>query len=1195
MNSIEGALMNTNKISLSLLRGRAAGQSAPSMSFRFNTASDNITQVSPDEEPEKREAPCPSSGANESASNRDDNTGGTDIIAIDKSQSNDKPNTGVKSQRSTNSNQSLAAPGPILRSHERRSSSLDEATTSSESLASPVSCVPGSSVPECSSLLEGASVPVLTSEGLVTSSIPATNTSSTSSISSTSTGGGLFSRLSKTFEVKLNEIRQEKLNRDRDKAAMDVAPEEDQHFVGMGMEGAQSLLDSSSIHRSLADSAKKTFDVDYQGTKSTSISLTNSPSKKTSLAQDLAGFRTEFGRNIPKLSELRNRKSNNKDRSRSSFTLNSILGRDDGLPLEDLMTEECEGFIEAGVEAEEGVLLTSPASVSVTYIPTSELPVEDPSSIKEFVQQFPQIIPENTQVINNSFPDRSTQETQSPSMKARITKALNDYNIFQWPVTRFVLIVAVLCILLPLPSFLSGFIVGGCLSGLLCSLILKLLLPNTSSSSSNRSTQSMQRPKLLDLPSDHIDQHYKGWLNKLDNEYYPDSYHVSLTHSVYVRLQGSTLQIDHPRRKISKHCRYGEELLSGGFVHHREYDLSGASIMLMPRNLPRRWLWSRKYPICLKLQNAHCSGSQSQSSSASTSRQGTPVRSIGVTTSAVSSTVSTPVRHLASTPLKAVPGAADSVLATATAGAAVLATATAEGAVLAATAAGAADQPCDTNCATVHGKDNPRSYATSATRGSKDVDDATAQNNAASAAADLDSFEEVTKDMCMEQTLYLFARSDREKDDWFRRFVAASEFSHEHDSRCSSSMDDNHSRVNNTLAAAAEAGASDTMPDASDFSNFMAALLHPPRVLGAREVTWVNAMAGRLLYDFLHNPYWANKIQERVQRKLSKVHVPHLVGELVVCGVQLGGTVPQLRSVGTPRQDQRGLWCDLNVEYEGNFTMTIETKLDLMKLKKSESLGNTAGTATATAPSGSAGSNPRVGSSSSSSFHNYTRSASSHDMLPRDIHFDTDTDDSVESSSDEEVGDDELGASGMAGESLHGGGRRFLKLVDSVAGNRYFQQAADTKLIQKAMRGVSNTRIVLSVKVERLCGTLTVNIPPQPSDRLWYGFKTPPELIMLAQPRLGDRSINLPFLSEFIQKQLHTVFEKVFVLPNMDDLVVPIMSPLLPGQTTLPRPPWETNTQGASASSPTIPAATATRRGSATSAATPDDHVQIMV
>lgn len=303
------------------------------------------------------------------------------------------------------------------------------------------------------------------------------------------------------------------------------------------------------------------------------------------------------------------------------------------------------------------------------------------------------------------------------------------------------------------------------------------------------------------------------------------------------------------------------------------------------------------------------------------------------------------------------------------------------------------------------------------------------------------------------------------------------------------------------------------------------------------------------------------QIQERVQRKLSKVHVPPFVGELVVSGVHLGNSVPQLRSVGAPWQDHRGLSCELDVLYEGNFTMTIETKLDLIKLKKSASLSSKNNT------SESSNSNNNNSSSNNSqygtpittadapNYHHQTRSTSSRDLLPRDIHFDTDTDDSVESSSDDDMGgDEEVEGSGSGG---GGGRRRLLRLVDTVAGSRYFQHASQWGVLQKAMRGVSNTKIELAVTVERLCGALTVNIAPQPSDRLWYGFKTPPQLIMVAKPRVGTRTLNLTFLSDFIQKQLYVIFEKVFVMPNMDDLVVPIMSPLLPGQTDLPRPPWE--------------------------------------
>lgn len=43
------------------------------------------------------------------------------------------------------------------------------------------------------------------------------------------------------------------------------------------------------------------------------------------------------------------------------------------------------------------------------------------------------------------------------------------------------------------------------------------------------------------------------------------------------------------------------------------------------------------------------------------------------------------------------------------------------------------------------------------------------------------------------------------------------------------------------------------------FTSYMHQLLQPPQPV-APEVAWINIIAGRLLYDFLHNPYWANKV-----------------------------------------------------------------------------------------------------------------------------------------------------------------------------------------------------------------------------------------------------------------------------------------------------------------------------------------------
>jgi len=96
------------------------------------------------------------------------------------------------------------------------------------------------------------------------------------------------------------------------------------------------------------------------------------------------------------------------------------------------------------------------------------------------------------------------------------------------------------------------------------------------------------------------------------------------------------------------------------------------------------------------------------------------------------------------------------------------------------------------------------------------------------------------------------------------------------------------------------------------------------------------------------------------------------------------------------------------------------------------------------------------------------------------------------------------------------------------------------------MEGVSNTRLMLTVEVNGLVGTLVLNIPPPPSDRLWYGFRGNPRLWLQARPKLGERQVNISQVTSWIEKKLCQEFQKKFVLPNMDDLVIPPMTSQLP-------------------------------------------------
>lgn len=58
---------------------------------------------------------------------------------------------------------------------------------------------------------------------------------------------------------------------------------------------------------------------------------------------------------------------------------------------------------------------------------------------------------------------------------------------------------------------------------------------------------------------------------------------------------------------------------------------------------------------------------------------------------------------------------------------------------------------------------------------------------------------------------------------------------------------------------------------------------------------------------------------------------------LLVSEVVIGQGAPIIHSATRPFIDERGLWFDLDISYDGSLTMTIETKLNLMKLKKRKS------------------------------------------------------------------------------------------------------------------------------------------------------------------------------------------------------------------------------------------------------------------
>lgn len=150
----------------------------------------------------------------------------------------------------------------------------------------------------------------------------------------------------------------------------------------------------------------------------------------------------------------------------------------------------------------------------------------------------------------------------------------------------------------------------------------------------------------------------------------------------------------------------------------------------------------------------------------------------------------------------------------------------------------------------------------------------------------------------------------------------------------------------------------------------------------------------------------------------------------------------------------------------------------------------------------------------------------------------------------------------MSSPRRHGGvstGRKILRFVDKIAKSKYFQKATENEYIKKKIAEVSNMPLMLTVEVLEVSGTLAINIPPPPTDRIWYcavlasltytqhfcltlatsllpcsssppppsrySFRMPPRLDLHVRPVLGEREVTFTHVTEWIEKKLQCEFQ----------------------------------------------------------------------
>ncbi|KAG8183535.1 hypothetical protein JTE90_003882 [Oedothorax gibbosus] len=382
-------------------------------------------------------------------------------------------------------------------------------------------------------------------------------------------------------------------------------------------------------------------------------------------------------------------------------------------------------------------------------------------------------------------------------------------------------------------------------------------------------------------------------------------------------------------------------------------------------------------------------------------------------------------------------------------------------------------------------------------------------------------------EMLEQKALYFFALTSREKEAWYQALTKAVRLcdskktnqpsspihqkfdvsSMSFSSLLETNSDENLSLTEDSLGTESE---TNTLPSDSkltiNFADYMETIWenyqrvlqdfdensqNSDKVKGSLKtstsVEWLNVAVGRVFYDFMTQKKWSDEVMVRIQKKLDKIDLPNFVGPLTVTEVFMGSAVPQLHAVSSPIVDNFGIWFDFDFTYSGSFHMTLTTRLQIPKERQLSST--------------------EVSENASPKF----------------------SFDASDTSEDE--------SSGSKRSPKH----KLINKIEKWVANKQFQSVAQNRYVKKFVGDISNVILTMTVEVNLLQGVLTINLPPAPTDRLWYAFKKDPILSLSASPKVGSREINLSGVIQMIEKKLKLAFKKAIVMPHMDDLVIPIM------------------------------------------------------
>ncbi|KAL6911306.1 hypothetical protein ACP4OV_000111 [Aristida adscensionis] len=261
-----------------------------------------------------------------------------------------------------------------------------------------------------------------------------------------------------------------------------------------------------------------------------------------------------------------------------------------------------------------------------------------------------------------------------------------------------------------------------------------------------------------------------------------------------------------------------------------------------------------------------------------------------------------------------------------------------------------------------------------------------------------------------------------------------------------------------------------------------------------------NLLSSRLFFDAKMSDEINKAIKARIQRTLSNMRTPAYMGEITLADFSLGELPPYVHSMRVLPLDLNEMWAfEVDFEYSGGILLNVETRLEVQEPELQKDIMKT-----------------RFGADSDGEVDS--------DLLDSIEQYSNQFRESQNSVSSVEEKDEAnaLNQSKSTGWTS-GYVSRWKNILHSIADH------------------VSQVPLSLAIRISSVRGILRIHLKPPPSDQLWYGFTSMPDLEWDLESSVGDRKITNSHIATLIGNRFKASLRDSLVIPNCESIPMPWM------------------------------------------------------